>query len=138
MFDVKPITSSKRTDCGPTCLKMLLDFYGIEVSLEQLTEECNARIIGCTGADLLRVGRAHGLDMRAYQMDAAELLRQDRPAIIWWQYNHFVVYAGQDDKGNAVICNPDRGRFGIDPGTFCARYAGVAIFNGDPEPIEEG
>ena len=137
MYDVTPVTSPGQADCGPTCLKMLLAFYGQDVDLDALTRECKPRLIGCSGADLLRAGRAHGLDMRAYQMSAEELLRQDRPAIIWWIKNHWCVFCGQDGQGRAMICNPDRGRFGLDQGTFKALYSGIALFNGEPANLPE-
>lgn len=135
MFDIIPITSPKQTDCGATCLKMLLAFYGQDVPLEQLIDECNTRLIGCSAKDILRVGKAHGLDMIAYQMDAEELMRQDRPAVIWWMYNHFVVFAGMDEDGKAVICNPDRGRYRVSKGTFKSFYTKVAMFNGEPHDL---
>ncbi len=70
-------------------------------------------------------------------MSADELIRQDRPAVIWWRYGHWCVFCGQDDQGRVVICNPDRGRYGIDPGSFASLYSGVALFNGEPEPLPE-
>ena len=140
MYDVIPVTSDKPLDCGPTCLKMLLGYYGVEVPLEQLTEECGVTVAGCTGADLMRVGREHGLDMQCYSMDADELVRQDRPAIVHWRYNHFVVFAGRDTDGRVAICNPDRGRYRMTEGTFAAIASGlddhpgqvIGIFNGEP------
>lgn len=143
MYDVIPVTSDKPLDCGPTCLKMLLAYYGIDVPLEQLAEECGITVSGCTGADLMRVGRAHGLDMQCYSMDADELVRQDRPAIVYWRYSHFVVFAGRDTDGRVAICNPDRGRYRMTEGTFAAIASGldehpgqvIAIFNGEPHDL---
>lgn len=145
MFDVIPVTSERQTDCGPTCLKMLLAFYGIDVELEILIEECNTRLIGCTMRDLKRVGEAHGLsEVGFWNMDAEELVRQDRPAIVWWCYGHFVVFCGKNEKGDIVICNPDRGRFAIDFGTFKTRFVsinhpgmGTAMFVGEPHDLPE-
>ena len=136
MFDVKPVTCAKVNCCGPTCLKMLLDYYGIEANLDDLIKECNARLIGCTAADVMRAGRAHGLDMHAYDMDTDELLSTDRPAIIWWRKNHFVIYCGLDDDGNVVICNPIRGRYPLKVGSFSTMYSGNALFNGEPGELE--
>lgn len=143
MFDITPVTSAKPLDCGPTCLKMLLAYYGIEVELDQLAEECGITVSGCTGADLMRVGRAHSLDMQCYSMDADELVRQDRPAIVYWRYSHFVVFAGRDTDGRVAICNPDRGRYRMTEGTFAAIASGlddhpgqvIGIFNGEPHDI---
>ena len=137
MFDVKPITSPINLDCGATCMEMLLDYYGIDVPLDDLIVECHTRIIGCSAKDLIRVGRAHGLDMIAYKMDAEELVKQDRPAIVWWRYSHWCVFCGQDDAGNVVICNPDRGRYRMSKGIFASFYTGVSLWNGEPHDIEE-
>lgn len=137
MFDVLPVTSARPTDCGATCMKMLLAYYGQDVALDQLIRECNTRLIGCSAGDLKRCGVAHGLEMVAYQMDAAELIRQDRPAIIHWKHQHWCVFCGRDDGGNVVICNPDRGRYRLSPDTFAAMYTGVSLFNGEPEDLPE-
>ena len=137
MYDVTVVTSPKTMDCGATCLKMLLSYYGTDVDLDVLTGELNTRVMGCTGKDVMRVGRAHGLDPVAYKMDAEELIMQDRPAIIWWRYYHFCVFCGKNAKGEPVIINPDRGRYAIDKGTFKSLYSEFAIFNGAPESLPD-
>lgn len=136
MFDVKPITSEKETDCGATCLKMLLAYYGTDVDLDQLIKECNTRLIGCTAGDVVKAGKLHDLDMKAYKTDEDGILNVDRPAIIWWKKKHFCIFCGIDDAGRVVICNPDRGRYGMSKGLFKSWYSGVALFNGEPDDIE--
>ncbi len=135
VFNIAPVTSERETDCGATCLKMLLSYYGQDVPQEQLIEECGTRLIGCTAADVLRVGRAHELDMRSYKEDAEDVIKQDRPAIVWWMYCHFCVYCGVDEDGRVVICNPDRGRYRVSKGTFRSFYTGIALCNGEPQDL---
>lgn len=135
MFDVKPITSPVEVDCGPTCLQMLLDFYGISAELPKLNKQCNLTVCGCTACDLKRVAADYGIQLRAYSMSCEELLRQDRPAIIHWRGNHFVVFCGMNDRGKVVICNPDRGRFPLEVQSFETMYTGTAIFNGEPHDL---
>lgn len=136
MYDVTPVVSQRDTACGACSLKMLLAYYGVEVSLDQLIEELGIGLVGCTGKDLLEVGRLHGMDMTAWQMDAQELMIQDRPCIIHWKKNHWVVFCGINERNQVVIANPSRGRFGLDAGTFEAYYSGVAIANGTPISLE--
>ena len=137
MFDIKPITSDKPTDCGATCLKMLLSYYDQDVDLDQLIIECNTKIIGCTAKDLMEAGKLHGLDMKAYKTDVDGILEADRPAIIWWKYGHWVVYCGLDDDGRVVVCNPDLGRYPMSRGIFKMFYTEVALFNGEPQDLPE-
>lgn len=137
MYDIMPVTSDKPLDCGATCLKMILAYYGYDVDLNTLIQECNTRLIGCSALDIKTAGNVHGLDMHGYQMDAQELLKQDRPAIINWKHGHWCVYCGNDANGKVVICNPDRGRYRMDKSIFTTMYSGVALFNGKPEALPE-
>ena len=136
MYDITPITSEHPTDCGATCLKMLLSYYNVDVPLDQLVKECNTRLIGCTAADVLRAGRLHGQEMHAYKTDLDGILKVDRPAIVWWKRKHFCVLCGVDEGGNIVIINPDRGRYRMSKSLFGAWYSGVAIFSGEPVDID--
>lgn len=138
MFDIVPITSKKPTDCGATCMKMLLAYYGEDVELETLIRECDTGIMGCTAAGMKRCGKKHGLDMKAYKMDAEDVVKNDRPSIIHWKFNHWCVCCGKDDEGKVVICNPDRGRYRMSFGIFKSFYTGVSITNGEAEDLPEG
>ena len=137
VYDVTPITSAKRYDCGATCLQMLLDYYGSKVDLDVLTEELNTRLVGCSAKDMLRVGRAHGLDMKAWKETAEDVLKQDRPSIVWWKYCHWIIVCGVDDDGKVVICNPDKGRYRLSKSNFAVMYTGVCLTNGTPEDLPE-
>lgn len=137
MFDVKPVTSRRATDCGAACMTSFLDYYGVEVTLDDMVKECNVNISGCSGADLSRCGKAHGLDMRIYKTDPEEPIHQDRPSICWWKYAHWIICCGMDDKGKVVIMNPSRGRYAISESLFKSFYSGIALFNGEPPELPE-
>lgn len=137
MFNITPVVSPHSTDCGATCLKMLLSYYDIEVDLATLVEECNTTIVGCSAKDINATGRKYGLDMKPYKMDAAEVVRQDRPSIVWWKHNHFVICCGCDFEGKVVIINPDLGQYRMTLGTFESFYSEIALFNGEPVDIVE-
>ena len=139
IFDINPVTTRHETACGPACLKMLLSYYGQGAELEDLIVECNARLIGCTAKDLLRAGRDHGLsDMTAVRCDdAGDVLTQDRPAIVWWRYQHWIVYCGTDEEGRVVVCDPGRGRYRMSAGLFASCFSGIELANGTPEDLPE-
>ena len=138
MFDVKPVTSKKSSDCGAACMVSFLGYYGEEVTLDQMVRECCTKVQGSTGKDLITCGRAHGLDMKAWRTDTGDIVRNfDRPAIIWWKYNHWCIYCGLNDFGQVVICNPSRGRYAVSVSLFNAFYSGVCLTNETP-PDGEG
>ena len=137
VYEMTPRTSPKPNDCGATCMQMLLSYYGEEVDLETLIAECSTGITGSSGKDLMDCGRKHGLEMKCYKMDAEELIRQDRPGIVWWMYRHWVVFGGVNDRGRVVIYNPDLGRYTVSKGVFESFYTGVSIWNGEPQDLPE-
>ena len=154
MFDVKPKVSNKPTDCGAVCMQMLLDYYGVEVTLEEMLRECNVTLSGCNGKDLLLCGRKYGLEMRAWAANTEDVVNIfDRPSIVWWKRNHWVVCCGLNEYGKVVICNPNKGRYSVSRALFEAFYdncyhvlrpeegvdfwGGVAISNGEPPSGDE-
>lgn len=137
MFNVPAYTSKRPTDCAATCLKMLLSYYGEENELIDLIKEIKTGIAGASARQVFLAMRNHGLEPHAYKIDAEEVIHQDRPSICWWEYNHFVICCGLNENGDVVICNPDRGRFPIDVGTFKCKFSDFAIFNGEPPIMPE-
>lgn len=137
VYEMTPRTSPKPNDCGATCMQMLLEYYEQEVDLETLIKECNVGITGSSAKDLMQCGRLHELDMKCFKMDAEELIRQDRPGVVWWMYRHWVVFGGVNDAGRVVIYNPDLGRYTVSKSVFKSFYTEVSIWNGNPEDLPE-
>lgn len=136
MFEIDFCSQRRETCCGPASLKMLLGYYGVDVAFDTLVEECHVSVDGCTAVDLLRVGRAHGLaSLSAWQTDAEDVLKQDRPAILYWRGTHFLVYGGLNEQDEPVLYNPARGVYAIDRGTFAVLFSGIMLSNGMPEDV---
>ena len=68
-------------------------------------------------------------------MDASDLVKQDRPAIIHWKGTHWVVFCGVNGQGEPVICNPSSGRFPLARASFDRFFDGFAYFSGDPDDV---
>lgn len=137
-FGVKSITSPLPRDCGPTCLQMLLAYYGQDIPLEQLSRECHVDMVGSNMTNLSKCGRSHGLDMKNYQSDAKGAYTADRPVILWWRKKHFVVFDGIDDDGKIVIVDPDLGRYRMSKTLFAFYYSGKMCSNGQLPEEQEG
>jgi ATP-binding cassette subfamily B protein len=79
-------------DCGPTCLKMVAEYYGKQYSLDYLRENC---FITREGASLLGVSQAAtdlGLETVVGKVCIDDLNADFQlPAILHWNQEHFVV-----------------------------------------------
>ncbi len=97
------------TESGAAALAMILAYYGCFVSLEQLRIETGVSRYGCKATNIIKAARKFGMECKRYTKSASELLNVPVPAIIHWNYNHFVVFEGF--KGShAYINDPAVGR----------------------------
>lgn len=79
-------------DCGPSCLKSICLYYGIDCSITLLRELCNTAIDGTSLYGLSNAAKQVGLRSRAYQLNVLSLINMfNSPSIILWKGNHFMV-----------------------------------------------
>src|SRR3989344_7162616 len=115
MLDVKPYRE-KPEMCGPASLKMVLGYYGIEKTedeLAQLTEYAPTK--GTTSDGL--ISAAIKLGLKAFQKDFSEIkdlkeyvVDKKIPIIVDWfsiDDGHFSVIVGVDDK-NIYMQDPEQ------------------------------
>ncbi|MCB9033547.1 MAG: peptidase domain-containing ABC transporter [Chitinophagales bacterium] len=80
------------TDCGPTCLRIISNYYGKDFPLEYLREKS---FIGKDGVSLLNtkvLAEALGFETVSIKADINTLINeQPLPCILHWNQNHFVV-----------------------------------------------
>ena len=81
------------TDCGPTCLRIIANYYGKDFSLEYLREQS---FIGKDGVSLLNtkiLAEKLGFETISVKMDFQTIIEENPlPCILHWNQNHFVVY----------------------------------------------
>jgi ATP-binding cassette, subfamily B, bacterial len=95
------VHQTANTDCGPTCLKMVADFYGREYTTEYLTGKCN---VTKAGVSLLEIGEAAktiGFHCTGVKMNLSilKLVLESGPVILHWRKIHFVVLYGSSKGG---------------------------------------
>lgn len=120
------IMQMEALECGAACLCMVMAYHGKWLPLEQLREECGVSRDGSKASSLVIVARAHGLKAQGYRKDPEGLRDIPLPAIIHWNFNHFVVFCGFK-KGRAVLNDPGRGRVEVSMAEFDEAFTGVVL-----------
>jgi len=130
------LLAMSNSECGVACLRMILASFGRWVDLQSLREECGVSRDGTNARVLLRVARKHGLRTTyATQLDPRDLRGCRVPAILHWDFNHFVVLERVDGKGVTIV-DPNAGRARWAFAELASHFTGVALFFEPSEVFE--
>ena len=114
------------SECGAACLGSVLGHFGRWVALTELREKCEVSRDGSSAASLVRAGRHYGLEGRGMSLRAAALKKLQLPAILFWQFSHFVVLEGFDED-HFYLNDPATGRRRVPEEEFIRGYSGIAL-----------
>ncbi len=113
-------------ECGAACLGSVLAHFGRWVPLTELREKCEVSRDGSSAASILRAARHYGLECRGLSV-GAEMLRQlPMPVVLFWQFNHFVILEGFDDK-HYYLNDPATGRRKLTVEEFSKGYSKIGL-----------
>ena len=110
-----PLTLQKgRSDCGPTCLKMIADYYGKDYTLDFLKKGFHVTKAGVSMLDISKVAETIGLESSGVKINIEQLqeIVQDIPVIFHYNENHFVVIykaPKPQKKGMFYLADPSKG-----------------------------
>ena len=114
------------TECGAACLGSVLRYFGRWVSLTELREKCEVSRDGSSAASILRAAKHYNLKCSGLSITAENLKLLDMPLILFWQFSHFVVLEGIDDK-SFFLNDPAIGRRKVSSEEFGRSFSGIAL-----------
>jgi NHLM bacteriocin system ABC transporter peptidase/ATP-binding protein len=113
-------------ECGAAALGIILAHYRHYVPLEVLRDDCGVSRDGSNAANVVRTARSYGLDAAGMKVDIGDLGTLPLPAILFWGYNHFLVFEGR--SGNRFYLNdPACGRRSTDYDEFNRNFTGIVL-----------
>lgn len=123
------------TECGAASLGMILGYYGRYEPLEKLRGECGVSRNGSKASLILKAARGYGLEARGFRALTGELDELKAPLILFWEFEHFLVYEGHSRNGRYFYLNdPASGPRTVEREQFENSYTGVALeFKKTPE-----
>ena len=120
------ILQTEAAECGLAALCMVAAHHGHELNLIRARQRFNISLKGSTVLDITRMAASLGLSSHALTLEVDELNKLQRPAILHWQMNHFVVLSRWTRRG-CEIHDPARGRRFVQNAELAEKFTGVAV-----------
>ena len=114
------------TECAAVCLAIVLRHHGRIEPISALRRACGVYRNGSSAAQLVRAALSYQLDAKGMKRGLNSLQELPCPAVLFWEFNHFVVLEAITPQG-IWVNNPASGRLCFSPEEFDRSYTGVVI-----------
>ena len=102
------ILQTEVAECGLACLAMVVGYYGHKVDLNTLRSQYPISLRGSTLQSLIQIADKMHFSSRPLRLEIEELDQLQKPCILHWDMNHFVVLKSVN-QNHIVIHDPAQG-----------------------------
>lgn len=128
----KIIKQQDITQCGVACLAMLCHYYGIKLALSQISQYCYATTEGVSLLSLTTSANKIGFNTSAYRLTLDSLISIQKPCILHWSQNHFVILYKVNKAGTLFyIADPAKGKIKYNAEDFKKHWISSTSCNED-------
>jgi ATP-binding cassette subfamily B protein len=113
-------------ECGAACLAMLLRYYGRRVTIAEIHDRYSAGRDGLSASRMVQAAQHYGLHVKALSLPRSDLHEIHLPAIVHWEFNHFVVVEHWTPDHVHVV-DPASGRKRLSADEFSDGFTGIVI-----------
>jgi ATP-binding cassette, subfamily B, bacterial len=123
---VPEIIQMSAVECGLACLAMILSYHGRPTSLAELRAQSGPGRDGLSALSIVKIARNYNMRVRALSLQHNDFRNISLPAIVHWEFSHFIVVEHWSLKEVKVV-DPAKGRCRLTNEEFDQGFTGVAL-----------
>jgi ATP-binding cassette subfamily B protein RaxB len=120
------VLQTEAAECGLACLAMVATYHGYRTDLATLRRTYPMSLKGATLGDLIQVAAQLNLAARPLKVELERLEELALPAVLHWDFNHFVVLT-RVTRDAVVVHDPARGERRIKLDDVSKHFTGVVL-----------